>query len=278
MSDATPRSRSVLVTNDDGVDSPALGPLADVLADLGTVRVVVPDGERSWTGKAMTRTGHVHVEEVERDGRRVTTVSGTPADAAQVGCGLLAPGPDLVVSGINLGHNHGSAFALSSGTIGAAVEAVLLGRTAVAVSTGTMEDWDAWRALAGGPGSRGDWARLSEVVHDVLVTVLAAGLPDACDLVSVNLPWDADGDTPWRLTRLATTRYGAMLVPGVDDGPDDGPWSATYGGLEVLDDGDDHPLPTDLEAAHAGLVSVTPLRFPDTAIVPDDVRRRVERH
>lgn len=264
---------TILVTNDDGVDSPALVPLADALANLGEVHVVVPDGERSWSGKAMTRFAAVTTAATSRGDHDVTTVDGTPADAAQVGCGLLAPGPDVVVSGINLGHNHGTAFASASGTIGAAVEASLLGHHAIAVSTGTMDDdFAGWRRLVAAPDADRDWARLARLTRVILDDVLASGLLDACDLVSVNLPWGADDATPRRVTTMARTRYGPMLAP---DGPE-GRWQATYGGLTVLPRSAGGPM-TDLEAADAGEVSVTPLRLWSAVDVPAVVRDRVER-
>ncbi len=264
---------TVLVTNDDGVDSPALVPLADALADLGEVHVVVPDGERSWSGKSMTRFTSVGTVATGRGDHGVTTVDGTPADAAQVGCSLLAPGPDVVVSGINLGHNHGTAFASSSGTIGAAVEAVLLGHHAIAVSTGTMDDdFAGWRRLVAAEESAVDWRRLAALTRDIVDDILTSGLLDTCDLVSVNLPWAADTATPRRVTTMAETRYGAMLRPHGDEGR----WQATYGGLTVLP-GPTGDLLTDLDAADAGEVSVTPLRMWSTVDVAAGVRDRVER-
>ena len=62
----------ILVTNDDGVEVPSLPALARAIATLGPVRVVAPDGERSWVGKAITRFGPVRVEAVERGASRCT--------------------------------------------------------------------------------------------------------------------------------------------------------------------------------------------------------------
>ncbi|MEA3510405.1 MAG: 5'/3'-nucleotidase SurE, partial [Actinomycetota bacterium] len=101
----------ILLTNDDGIDSPALAPFARALGDLGTVRVVVPDRERSWVGKAITRFDPIRVEKVELDGGEAWTCTGFPADAVQIGIhGLFDEPPSLVVSGINVGYNHGTAF------------------------------------------------------------------------------------------------------------------------------------------------------------------------
>ncbi len=73
----------ILLTNDDGIDSPALAPFAAALTELGTVRVVVPDRERSWVGKAITRIGPIRTDKVELNGRAAWTCTGYPADAVQ---------------------------------------------------------------------------------------------------------------------------------------------------------------------------------------------------
>jgi len=116
-----------LVTNDDGIDSPALLPLLRSLAPLGEVHCVVPDRQRSWIGAGVTRLDPVDIQRVERDGFQLHACTGTPADSVNIGLhSLLDDGLrfDLLVSGINLGLNQGDAFISSSGTIGAAAEAV----------------------------------------------------------------------------------------------------------------------------------------------------------
>ena len=139
----------VLLTNDDGVDSPALVPFARALARHHDVRVVVPDGERSWSGKAITRFEPIRTGHVERDGVAMVTHTGTPADGVQLGVHALhGTVPSLVVSGINLGFNHGAGYVWSSGTVGAAVEAWVSGVPAIALSTGTMGEWEQWRVEA----------------------------------------------------------------------------------------------------------------------------------
>ena len=126
---------SILITNDDGIDSPALVPLVEALQGISDTRVVVPDRERSWVGKAITRHDQVSVDEVDRGGIGMWTASGYPADCVQLGISELFPEPPvLVVSGINIGYNHGSGYIHSSGTVGAAVEALLGGVPAVALS------------------------------------------------------------------------------------------------------------------------------------------------
>src|SRR5262245_12591008 len=112
----------ILVTNDDGVDSPALLPLARELAKLAPIRVVVPAGERSWIGKAISRWDELRVSRSDRDGIEVFAVGGFPADCTNLGVhSLFDSPPELVVSGVNIGLNVGLGFFLSSGTVGAAM-------------------------------------------------------------------------------------------------------------------------------------------------------------
>lgn len=259
-----------LLTNDDGVDSPALVPFARSLARLGEVRVVVPDDERSWSGKAITRFEPIRTEVVERDGIPMVTHTGTPADGVQLGVHALHDTPPrLVVSGINLGFNHGAGYLWSSGTVGAAVEGWVSGIPAVALSTGTMADWEAWRSEARSPGAGATWERLSEVATALVADLVDGPLGELADVVSVNIPWDADDRTPRRVTRVARTGYD-RLFGAVGDGV----YVHDFGG-GITDRG---VVPgNDVDAAHDGVVSITPLRMPAAAELPADVVAGIER-
>jgi len=118
----------ILVTNDDGYDSPSLVPLVRALSELAPVRAVVPASERSWIGKAISRFEDVTVERADREGCAIWRASGFPADCTQLGIHtLFDEKPELVVSGINVGFNHGLAFFCSSGTVGGAIEGWIAG-------------------------------------------------------------------------------------------------------------------------------------------------------
>jgi 5'-nucleotidase len=83
----------------------------------------------------MTRFNPLHVHEIEVFGRKALAVDGTPADCVNVGVyNLCSERPDLVVSGINAGFNKGLGFVLSSGTVGASLEANIAGIPALALS------------------------------------------------------------------------------------------------------------------------------------------------
>ncbi len=259
----------ILVTNDDGIDAPALVPLARALGSMGEVTVVVPDQERSWVGKAITRFEPVTLSQTERGGVPMFTTSGYPADAVQLGVHSLGgPAPDLVVSGINLGYNHGAGFLMSSGTVGAAVEAWISGIPAVAVSTGTMSDWHAWRALAESPDSQPSWKRLADLTVVLVEAVERSGLYRYADVVSVNVPFDAEENTPRRVTTIARVGYDRLFTP-----EGEGRFVHGYGGgiteFETVEG-------SDIDAAHDGVISITPIRMPAAAVVPADVRAALE--
>ncbi|MDJ0787271.1 MAG: 5'/3'-nucleotidase SurE [Myxococcota bacterium] len=262
----------ILVTNDDGVDSPALPPLVRALAALAPVRAVVPDRERSWIGKALTRFDDLHVERATRGGIDLHTVSGTPADCAQLGIHrLFDEPPGFVVSGVNVGFNHTRGFAISSGTIGGATEASTAGIPAVAFSTGQLEGHAEWSRDVWADPEAPVWERAAGIAADVVAGLLGAGLPDGVDVLSVNFPQQAHAGTPRRLTRLAPGDYGA-LFRAVDGTP------TRYGfHFQGRFRGAPPEAGTDLAAARDGHVSITPLRLADTAPVPESFRAALER-
>ena len=131
MPDTRPR---ILVVNDDGVDAEGIIVLAERLAAIGDVTVVAPDGDRSGTSHSIS-TRHA-VTASPRPDRAVPTFacSGTPADCVLLGVNELCGGtPSIVVSGINRGANMADDINYS-GTVAAAVEAVVVGIPAIAVS------------------------------------------------------------------------------------------------------------------------------------------------
>lgn len=277
----------ILLGNDDGVDSPALVPFADALEqalDL-PVRIAVPAGERSWSSKAVTRRGTVHTEALRRDGRSILAVDGTPADAIQLGLYSLfgqefgGSPPRAVVTGINLGYNAGTAFLASSGTVWAAAEAAFAGLPAIAFSTGptaTSEDFASWRSASLQPDARPRWSVLAEVAAAVTQDLGDATLLDHCDLVSVNMPWDATPTSGRAVTSLTPLAYGPLFVPDGGDTGAQGAWNFTTElDIHVGDPVGDGP--GDLAALRDGDVAITPVVLPRSAQVPAAARTELDR-
>ncbi|MEQ8661292.1 MAG: 5'/3'-nucleotidase SurE, partial [Gammaproteobacteria bacterium] len=131
---ADARALAILLTNDDGWDSAGIAAVAAALrADGHAVTVVAPLAQQSGSGMKITFGELALVE--QRPG--VWSLDGSPADAVGAGLAHVLAGnaPDLVVSGANLGQNLGNNVMLS-GTVGAAMMAVLQGVPAIAVSVG----------------------------------------------------------------------------------------------------------------------------------------------
>ena len=129
---------NVLVSNDDGVFALGIRALANALAAAGhQVTVVCPDRERSATGHGLTLHKPLRVEQVEGVFDSAVTAwacSGTPSDCVKLALDAVLPAaPDFVLSGINHGANLGTDV-LYSGTVSAAMEGVLEGIPAIAIS------------------------------------------------------------------------------------------------------------------------------------------------
>ena len=131
-----PPSLRILVTNDDGIHAPGIFALKQALDAAGhKVTVCAPDRPRSASGHAITLHKPLRLQEVALpDGSIGYAGSGTPADCVTLGVlDVLDNDVDLVVSGINHGPNLGWDVTYS-GTVSAAMEAVIIGVPAIAVS------------------------------------------------------------------------------------------------------------------------------------------------
>lgn len=227
----------ILVTNDDGIQSPGIATLAESLSAIGRVVVVAPDRERSAVGHSLTLHSPLRAEEVRPD---VFAADGTPTDCVNLGIhGLIAERPDLVVSGINRGGNLGDDITYS-GTVAAAMEATLMGVPAFAVS------------LESGPFQAADFAESARIATALAKTMLERGLPPDT-LLNVNVP--AGTPRGIRMTRQGKRIYGDVVVENVD------PRGRKYywiGGGEL---GFHNVEGTDFHAVHANLVSITPLHL-----------------
>src|SRR5687768_12885144 len=131
-------SMNVLLTNDDGIEADGLQALRRALLDVPDVRlaVIAPDGNRSAMARSITTRRPLWVEEVDfGDGTVGYATDGTPVDCVRFATLGLIEGfeAELIVSGINHGFNLGDDITYS-GTVAAALEGIVLGLPAVAVS------------------------------------------------------------------------------------------------------------------------------------------------
>jgi 5'-nucleotidase len=131
----------LLVSNDDGINSPGLHALHEAALAFGEPVVVAPAGAQSGMSHAVTFDRPVRLE--ERDAGRYA-LHGTPVDCARIGLHRVAPDAKWVLSGINHGGNLGTDI-YYSGTVGVIREAVLHGWPGIAFShyhrEGMIFDW-----------------------------------------------------------------------------------------------------------------------------------------
>ena len=136
----------LLLTNDDGISANGLFALAKELEKDNEVIVVAPNDQRSACGHSITLTRVLSVKEIKIQGlkSKCYSVDGTPADCVRIAVDKLVYGKiDMVISGINRGLNIGTDI-LYSGTVSAAIEAVLCKIPSLAISleeTDKLEDY-----------------------------------------------------------------------------------------------------------------------------------------
>lgn len=140
MTTPNPSERTILITNDDGIASAGLRELATALATVGKLAIIAP--EHNWSASGHSKTMHKPLRVTPAhlsDGRPALAASGSPSDCVALALlGLLEERPALVVSGINQGANVGHDLTYS-GTVSAAMEAVIAGIPAIAVSLDSFE-------------------------------------------------------------------------------------------------------------------------------------------
>jgi 5'-nucleotidase len=203
--------KTILLINDDGVQSSGLLAIKKKLDGLGKVVVVAPKQETSGVGKAITSSRHVQIEEVELkdESTAYAIIGGTPADAYLLAVSkVLKRSPDVVVAGINLGPNLGIDDFFSSGTLGAALEAAIHGVPAVAVSYCKSEISD---QKAKSDITLDELRLAADVGSGIVECVLAKGMPPEVDLISVNVPENADCGR-LRVTELSYVGYGDLFT------------------------------------------------------------------
>ena len=242
---------TILVINDDGINSIGLSILTKLLKKLGDVIVVTPGGERSGVGKGIS-IGQVNVTETSfGDGIKAYAITGTPADSFLIAVNkLLKRMPDLLVSGINIGPNLGIDDVLTSGTVGAAFEAAIHNIPAIAVSYCLSEITD--ETLEKNNVSVKDLELAATFGYKAAKHVIDEGMPSDVDIISINVPENADCKNV-KLTSLCYDGYGDIHIEAKDG------YRIKSWALRHYPDGGPG---TDLHAIKNGnCVSVTPIKL-----------------
>jgi len=244
--------KTILLINDDGIQSTGLLALKQKLDKLGRVVVIAPREETSGVGKAITSADHVRIIEVElSDDSKAYATSGTPADSYLLGVNkVLKHPPDLVVSGINLGPNLGIDDFLNSGTLGAAIEAAIHGVPAIAVSYCKQEIRDRKVDKAGITVQ--ELESTSSLAQRIVRFVLEEGMPEGVDILSVNVPEKAD------FRRVKVTKLSYVGYRDIYTKEEEGYRIAAW---RLADYGDPDPETDVYAVKEDGCVSITPIRI-----------------
>ncbi len=203
----------ILLSNDDGFDCVGFYPLLKALSAQFSVMVVVPDSQRSWQGKSISKKADLHYKKTMLHEFEIYTVNGTPADCIQIGLfNLLKEPPRLVVSGINTGSNAGRSRVLSSGTAGAGMEAALNGVKAVVSSLHLSMTNEEYKEINfTDPKNYHLFEPAAAITTKVVAALIDQELSDEIDLISVNIPLKATAETEFEVGDLARDGYGQIF-------------------------------------------------------------------
>lgn len=166
----------IFISNDDGVKAPGLHTLIDTVSTIGDVIAVAPAEPRSGQSSAITVDAPLRISECSsRKGVAIYSVSGTPVDCVKLGLHTLFTDrrPDIMLSGINHGSNSGNSV-IYSGTMGAAMEAAMVGIPSVGFSL-------LHHSIAA------DFSHALPYISQITRVVLERGLPQGLCL-NVNFP------------------------------------------------------------------------------------------
>ncbi|MGH2583200.1 MAG: 5'/3'-nucleotidase SurE [Anaerolineales bacterium] len=201
----------ILLTNDDGINSPGLWVAAEALSDLGYVWVAAPREQSSGMGRSMppTSDGIITTQTITIHGKEWTiyAVGGTPAQTVQHAILEIMPVlPELVVAGINYGNNFGTGVTIS-GTVGAALEGASHGVPALAISLETEDKYHHSYS------KEIDFKAAAHFTTFFAGQLLSKNFPEDVQVLKVEVPSDAKEDTEWGLARLSRLRFYLPTAP-----------------------------------------------------------------
>jgi 5'-nucleotidase len=233
----------ILVTNDDGVNSPGLISLFNAMKQLGDAHIVAPDRERSAASRSLTMHRPLKVEKLKK---RVYCVNGTPTDCVAIAITkILSEKPALVVSGINKGANLGDDI-FYSGTVSAAMESTIMGIPSLAISL-VIEKQSKKAPLY--------FETPAKTAVDIGRYILQNSLPHDT-LLNINVPnVQMDSIKGMKFTRQGKRVYDNAVHDILDPHGNQHFWIG--GGEPSWEKGTD----TDIQAIESGYISITPIHL-----------------
>ncbi|MFW5937772.1 MAG: 5'/3'-nucleotidase SurE [Halanaeroarchaeum sp.] len=235
---------TILLTNDDGIDSPGIRALAEELSAVGDVTVVAPADNKSAVGRATSSEARVQDHDLGY------ALEGTPVDCVIAGIEALGPSPDVVVAGVNQGANLGMYVLGRSGTVSAAVEAAYFGVPAIATSLYLPGDrWQSEPAIE-------EYDEAVRATRYLVEEGLENGVFERADYLNVNAPAPENGQVEMRITRPSSVYDMTANHDGEKVSLQDNIWQLME--RDSFSDGEG----TDRQAIMDGTISVSPLTAP----------------
>ena len=204
----------ILITNDDGINSPGLKALAEVALPFADLLIAAPVKQQTGMGRAFLKgkeVGIIESRKLELNGQAVDAyaVKASPAQTvAHAVLELTDQKPDYCLSGVNYGENLGLAYTCS-GTMGAAFEADSLGIPAAAFSRAfpfAEQKSSDFSAL--------DWEAEKYHLRNILKNIIEHGFPPGVRILNVNFPVNLEPETEVKITRQAYMNYARYCSPG----------------------------------------------------------------
>ncbi len=263
----------ILLTNDDGIESPGLAALIAALDPLGDLLIVAPRTQQSGAGRSLPshHDGRLYRTPICVDGQTWVGYAANASPAQAVQHALLELSlerrPSLAVSGINYGANVGLDVTVS-GTVGAALEAAIHGIPAMAISLQVEKEFHLSHS------DTIDFKTAAYFAHFFVERWIGTTPPPDIDVLKIEVPLAATPESAWRITRLGRRSYYIPVPPQRERLEDEGHVDYTANAdLSLYTDAD-----TDIGALLQGLVSVTPLSLDMTSRVNlDDLRALLAR-
>ncbi len=248
--------KNILITNDDGYESIALGALIDALKGLGRIIVVAPASEKSACGHGLTLTRPLRFIKISDDFYKLD--DGTPADCVYLALNTLGITPDLIISGINIGSNMGEDVTYS-GTVAGAMEGAIREIPSLALSQ-IVDDKNEVVV------SDFDLAR--EISRDLVEKILHGQFPlNGRKLLNVNIPNVKKCDYKGiKITQLGYRIYGNDAHLRRNPRGEEYYWL----GLHPLAWNERAENNSDFSAVFAGYTSITPIMLDMTSY--DDIK------
>ena len=264
------KSPQILLTNDDGIQSPGLWTAARSLSDLGFVNVIAPRDQFSGAGRSLPiySDGLIDVQKMQVNDQNWTVyaVGGTPAQAVlHAVFEILPEKPILAVAGINYGENLGTGITVS-GTVGAALEAATHGIPALAISLETRRELHLTHSPEVDFSTAGYFAAYFGRL------LVEKKMPQDVNVIKVDVPSDATPETPWHITRLSKIIYYQPVPPERDTWNQPG-----IPGYRIVGDPSKDRTDSDVYTVRVKrAVSVTPLSLDLTSRIElDDFERHL---